>query len=42
MENASKEKISTKPDILQGWKTQVLKTQVRVRIGGKCKYLEIL
>jgi len=38
LENVSTENASTKQDILQGWKMQVLKTQVRVRKGGKCKY----
>jgi len=39
LENASTKNASTKQDILQGWKMQVLKTQVRVRKGGKRKYV---
>ena len=43
LENASTEKASTKQRILQGWKTNVWKTQVQIcrngkRKYGKCKY----
>jgi len=38
LENASMENTTTKRDVLQGWKMQVLKTQVRVRKGRKHKY----
>jgi len=38
LENASMENASTKQDILQGWKMQVLKTPVQVRTGEKRKY----
>ena len=37
LENVSTKNASTKQDILQGWKMQVLKTQVRVRKGGNWK-----
>ena len=38
LKNASMKNVSTKQDISRGWKMQVLKTQVRVRIGEKRKY----
>ena len=38
LENASMENVSTKRDIMQGWKMQVLRMHVRVFRDGKRKY----
>jgi len=38
LENANTENLSIKQYIMNGWKMQVLRTQVRVRRGGKRKY----